>query len=338
MTNALCAEGATMQSPFAIPREDVEALMASEGFLLLRRCLAGDADFCSSHDACDADSKATWLLHRDILHALIMPVVELFKRASALAEAALCTSKTEDLELAFSGEARGAFLCLQCFISEEQEWCKTTGCPACVTTAVLSTESHLRLTIAASLLSTASISSPNSSPAASTTSSPSISPVDETPPTNPRALPPLPHILPALREALSHDPFWGPQYWPFLLSRSTQLSAGIQALIAECPNLESLVSSPHSAAGKPLSRRNFTSPRLLDMGINLPQDEPQEKGARLKKSKLAKRQLRMKNEELEIMRRCAAQCWARAAVPSTLRNQLISSGRGEARTRRLTCP
>jgi hypothetical protein len=58
-----------------------------------------------------------------------MPVVTLFRRASALAEAALCTRRTEDLELAFAGEARGAFLCLQCILTEEEEWCKGTGCP-----------------------------------------------------------------------------------------------------------------------------------------------------------------------------------------------------------------
>jgi hypothetical protein len=63
-----------------------------------------------------------------MLHALIMPVVTLFGRASALAEAALCTRRTEDLELAFAGEARGAFLFLQCFLSEEEEWCAGSGC------------------------------------------------------------------------------------------------------------------------------------------------------------------------------------------------------------------
>jgi hypothetical protein len=58
-----------------------------------------------------------------------MPVVELFKRASALAQAALCTQKAADLELAFAGEARGAFLWLQCFLGEEEQWCCTRGCP-----------------------------------------------------------------------------------------------------------------------------------------------------------------------------------------------------------------
>src|SRR5207248_107020 len=67
--------------------------------------------FCSFHHTrCDGESQETWLLHRDLLHALVMPVVELFARASALAEAALCTHKSVDLELAFAGEARSAFL------------------------------------------------------------------------------------------------------------------------------------------------------------------------------------------------------------------------------------
>ncbi|KAJ8107326.1 hypothetical protein OPT61_g8943 [Boeremia exigua] len=116
-------------SPFVIPQEDVEVLHASEGFCMLRNYLARDTSFCAQHDECDAQTKETWILQRDLLHALVMPVLELFKRASALAEAALCTHKSEDLELAFAGEARGAFLCLQCFVDEEEDWCRTRGCP-----------------------------------------------------------------------------------------------------------------------------------------------------------------------------------------------------------------
>ncbi|KAF2785420.1 hypothetical protein K505DRAFT_380889, partial [Melanomma pulvis-pyrius CBS 109.77] len=158
------AEQSLTHSPFDIPREDVEALCNSAGFQVLRSYLAGDADFCTTHAESSPQARETWLLHRDLVHALIMPVVELFRRASTLAEAALCTRASEDLELAFAGEARGAFICLQCFITEEEDWCRTRGCPACVTTATLSTESHVRLTIASSLLSTSPLSSPATSP------------------------------------------------------------------------------------------------------------------------------------------------------------------------------
>lgn len=58
-----------------------------------------------------------------------MPIVKLYERASVIAKAVLCTERQEDLELAFVGEARGAFLCMQCFISEERDWVETRGCP-----------------------------------------------------------------------------------------------------------------------------------------------------------------------------------------------------------------
>ncbi|KAF2475534.1 uncharacterized protein BDR25DRAFT_340254 [Lindgomyces ingoldianus] len=328
-------------SPFEIPHEDVEALCTSEGFQVLRRCLAKDLDFCTEHQTCDKQAQDKWLLHRDLLHALVMPVVELFHHAEALAEVALCIPRPEDLELAFRGEARGAFLWMQCFISEEEDWCRTRGCPACVTMATMSTESHIRLTIAASLLSTASISSPHSSPATSGNSSPAESPTSPISPTDteteapsPRlSLPPLPQVLPALREALASDPFWGPDYWPYLFSRSTQLSAGIQCLIAECISLESTV--PSSTDSTPAPKRNVTMPSFLRSASD-GQCKQEEKGTKLWKSKMAKHQLRMKGEEMDIMRRCALQCWAAAAVPSKLRNEIL--GKGEKRVRSLTCP
>ncbi|KAH7411978.1 hypothetical protein DE146DRAFT_259864 [Phaeosphaeria sp. MPI-PUGE-AT-0046c] len=313
-----------LQSPFVIPLEDVEALNEHEGFCMLRNYLATSADFCTEHDQCSSQDQQTWLLHRDMLHALIMPVVALFQRASALAEAALCTRRTEDLELAFAGEARGAFLCLQCILTEEEEWCKGMGCPACVVTATLSTETHIRLTIAASLLSTVSIASPASTPS------------NEDGANSNRALPPLPHILPALRSALASDPFWSDDadMWPYLLSRATQLSAGIQALIAECVNLESLVSSPTSyRPTDALQKRGLTYPHVPCVSST----HAENKGVKLRKSKLAKRQLRLKDEEVELMRRVALQCWAKAKVPKQLRGEILGTGK-ITRVRSLTCP
>ncbi|KAL5121409.1 hypothetical protein ACEQ8H_000480 [Pleosporales sp. CAS-2024a] len=310
-----------LQSPFAIPREHVDALHASEGFCTLRSYLATNAAFCNDHSPCDARAQETWLLHRDMLHALIMPVVTLFVRASALAEAALCTRRTEDLELAFAGEARGAFLCLQCILTEEEEWCRGAGCPACVVNATLSTESHIRLTIAASLLSTASIASPSSTPS------------NQDAPAESRTLPPLPYILPALRSALASDPFWSDDadMWPYLLSRATQLSAGIQSLIAECIDLESLVSSPTS--DRPAQKRGMTYPHTPSTSA-LPVEE---KGVRLRKSKLAKRQLRMRDEEVDLMRRVAMQCWAKARMPKHVLGEVLGTGK-VSRVRSLTCP
>jgi len=307
----------SLQSPFAIPHEHVNALKASQAFGVLRGHLAQNTAFCTAHAQCDAETQQTWLLHRDMLHALIMPVVALFARASALAAAALCTPRPEDLELAFAGEARGAFLCLQCFIADESDWCCTRGCPACVVTETLSTDSHIRLTIAASLLSTGRSEGEPGDAAA-------------------RVLPPLPHMLPALRDAVAQDPFWeGPDMWSYLLSRATQLSTGVQALIADCVDLESLVAGPEAEQrlAPPPTRRALTHPSAV-----FASGQPvEQKGARLRKSKLAKRQLRMKDEEAEMMRRVALQCWAQARMPKSLRGNVLGLGR-TVRARSLTCP
>lgn len=62
---------------------------------------------------------------------------------------------------------------------------------------------------------------------------------------------------------------------------------------------------------------------------------------RLKKSKLAKRQLRLEREEIDLMRRLAMQCWARAKLPKGVRGELMAQGQGgedSRRRRSLTCP
>jgi hypothetical protein len=194
---------------------------------------------------------------------------------------------------------------------------------ACVVTGTLSTESHVRLTIAASLLSTASIATPTSTTLGEEPSNPD------------RLLPPLPHILPALRSALDSDPFWSDDadMWPYLLSRATQLSAGIQALIVECVNLESLVSSPTSDRPALTQKRTLTYPNMPFTNST----QVEEKGVKLRKSKLAKRQLRLKDEEMELMRRVALQCWAQARVPKQIRGEILGTGK-LTRKRSLTCP
>jgi hypothetical protein len=148
-------------------------------------------------------------------------------------------------------------------------------------------------------------------------------------------LPPLPHILPALRSALDSDPFWSTDadIWPYLLSRATQLSVGIQALIVECINLESLVSSPTSDRPTLKQKRTLTYPNIPFANST----QVKEKGVKLRKSKLAKRQLRLKDEEMELMRRVALQCWAQARVPKQIRGEILGTGK-LTHSRSFTCP
>ena len=85
--------------------------------------------FCDHHEPATEEDEAAWLLHRDITHALILPILHIFHKASRLGKSLLCAENIFDLELAFRGEARGAFSWLQCFFIEEEEWCSAQGCP-----------------------------------------------------------------------------------------------------------------------------------------------------------------------------------------------------------------
>ena len=100
-------------------------------------------------------------------------------------------------------------------------------------------------------------------------------------------------------------------------------------------NLESLVSSPVADRSAFIGgKRSFTTP-----GLQYVTTRKEEKGVKLKKSKLAKRQLRLEREEVELMRRVAMQCWAKAKLPKGLRGEMLGHGGEESRRRRsLTCP
>ena len=85
--------------------------------------------FCDEHRQITHEDEEAWKLHRDITHALILPVIGLYQHASRLAMSLLGTDDNVDLELLFRGEARGAFAWLQCFIMDEEEWCSARDCP-----------------------------------------------------------------------------------------------------------------------------------------------------------------------------------------------------------------
>lgn len=85
--------------------------------------------FCDVHCNDNRDDKEAWLLQRDITYALILPVLQIHRHAVRIAKALLGNRHLFDLELVFRGEARGAFAWLQCFVTEEEDWCLTKGCP-----------------------------------------------------------------------------------------------------------------------------------------------------------------------------------------------------------------
>ncbi|KAK3065274.1 hypothetical protein LTS18_003148 [Coniosporium uncinatum] len=325
-----------LESPFHLASDTVDEVCSSVGFQILRTYLANDlvASFCADHVDAEPATRETWLLHRDILHALIMPVVQLYARASALAEAALCSRKPEELELAYRGDARTAFLCLQCLVADEEEWCFTRGCPACVVTHTLSTEPTIRAAITSALLS--STHTPPATPAEAADSDSSDYDLSQTSSNNDLSLPDLSVFLPAIENAVCSDGFWGPDFYAHLYEKSVKLHNSLYSLIEQCTELAVLVESSPNSPSSPLNDRISRTQTLTADGRG-------EAGCKIKRSRFAKRQQKLEREEKELLARAVWQVWSAQAAPAseqmkTRENQRRRRPTGAERRRSMTCP
>ncbi|MCJ1432401.1 hypothetical protein MMC27_001757 [Xylographa pallens] len=137
-----------------------------------------------------------------------------------MAQSFLCSQSAFDLELAFRGEARGVFSWLQCLVMEEEEWCTTRGCPACVVTHVLHSEPTIRLILAACRLSRSLRKQSKE-----------------------HGYPLFDFWRSSLRKVVDRDPFWGPTQAKGIEERAEQLEWGIQELILQCHELSDMVQS-----------------------------------------------------------------------------------------------
>lgn len=219
-----------------------------------------------------SEALEAWLVVRDLLHALLVPVVELFDKASTVASQATQAVKLEDLEYAFSGPARSAYVWLQCFLSseKEREWCYTRGCPACVVNKTLDSEFSIRLLYAACLLSDVHYPFTLEGP----------------------TLPSFMFFLNSLERALDQDELYGASFFELMQPKAHVTRNGIEDLIHQCLELDAVLSQPTSPSD-PSSPEVSTpaSPALAPLG-----GPP---GMKVKRSKMARRQMRLKMEEEE---------------------------------------
>lgn len=103
---------------------------------------------------------------------------------------------------------------------EEEEWCLTRGCPACVVTYVLHSEPTIRLVLAACRLSRSLRKQPTE-----------------------HSLPLFDFWRSTLRKVLDRDPFWGPSQAKGIEDRAEHLEQSIQELIRQCHELSEVVPS-----------------------------------------------------------------------------------------------
>ena len=177
-----------------------------------------------------------------------------------------------DLELVFRGEARGAFAWLQCFIAEEEDWCLTRGCPACVVGKVLEAEPTIRMVLVACRLSQ-SLRQPQSI----------------------AQLPVFDFWLSSLRNALNEDPFWGPGFMEHLERRARALELGLNELVTQCFELESVASKE--------------SLHVKSAAVRKSHAYAPSKPTKLRTSKLADKQIALAEEESTWMHQIVLGCW-----------------------------
>ena len=242
---------------------------------------------CDEHTPAHLENLARWLIVRDVLHALLVPVVELFDKAVTLAAAATRASKVEELEYAFKGQGRSAFLWLQCFLSneKEREWCYTRGCPACVVEHSLDSEFSVRLLFAACLLSDVHYPFTLEGP----------------------TLPSFVFFLDSLERALAEDPLYGSAFFDFTQPKAVVTRNGIEELIHQCIELDVILSQPHTPSN-PESTTSTTpaSPVLAPLGAN---PSAGRAGLKMKRSKMARRQMKLEVEHEQWMEEMLKRCW-----------------------------
>ncbi|KAL8745026.1 MAG: hypothetical protein Q9190_002799 [Brigantiaea leucoxantha] len=224
------AEAVLRVGPLLVSKKDVAKLGSHAAFQTIRSALRNqrNTEFCDEHCVDSRDNVEAWLLQRDITHALILPILEIYRFASTLAKRLRGKRNIFDLELIFRGEARGAFSWLQCFIAEEEDWCMTRGCPACVVSHALESEPTVRMILVACHFSELTRQQKSTS-----------------------QLPMFEFWLASLRRALDDDPFWGPDLWKDFETRARRLEKGIEDLVKQCIELGSITPSLEQAGESP---------------------------------------------------------------------------------------
>ena len=176
--------------------------------------------------------------------------MELFDRAVNLAASVTNTSKIEDLDNAFSGQARNAFLWLQDYLSNdaELEWCYTRGCPACVVEHSLHSESSVKMLFVACLLSDVHYPFTFEGP----------------------TLPSFTFFLDSLSRALVEDPLYDNNFFELTQPKALSTRNGIEDLIHRCCELEvvlgqalssrSLATTPPTAQASPVLKTSGANP------------------------------------------------------------------------------
>lgn len=278
--SSMCVANSNV-TPFLISVQDALLLDQSAEFQILRSHLRTDIsknNFCASHSHKeDSDDHAAWTVMRDILHALLAPIVALYDHSSSIAQDSVRSYRQEDLEYAFSGKARNAYVWLQSFLSTERDWCLSQDCPACIVSSALDGEAPLRLIMASCLLSSVKGTINMSRP----------------------TLPAFDFFIRSISRAMSDDRLWGQQQFEITELKAYALQDAMLELMYQCQSAETALLTPPS------------SPESIDTPIRTHRDSI---GMPIKRSPLATRQAKMLREEAQYFKSIVSSANAGSAI------------------------
>jgi len=289
-------------SPFSISAEESTKLEGSGDFQVVRTLLSNEQknECCRAHSCLPSEILSTFTLHRDILHAVLLPICQIRTQAALYASSILSTRlnaspsqarrSVVDHEVAFRGQARSAFSWLQCFISQEQEWVLTQGCPACVVLKILHDEPFIRIVVAACRLSSYLQDLLQSHGTPST-------------------LPDFSFWLTAVQIAVTEDSFWGLHFWTDIEARAISLESGIKELISQ------FLSRPAARSGK----HSTAPPRSISDGASRAWAQDVQNG------RIAKREMMLKQEEQQWMKKAIEACWSNLLTEAARERRVVSA-------------
>ncbi|KAF3942278.1 hypothetical protein ABW19_dt0203991 [Dactylella cylindrospora] len=217
--------------------------------------------FCSYHsDLVNSSSNPKeledmWILQRDISVQLFKVMMGVVRSAADLARRVRYFGKNTvqnsgsalddlDLELAFTGDARGGYQWLNCLAKDECEWVWAaindddesleSLCPACLLGRAIDSESTIRLLITAARMLKWDF------------------------------------FVASIQEHLASDPWWGPGYWETIEPKANILEDQIRDLLQQCSSLRDQLKESNAtrsqlvrASSNP-ARRAVTYDTVLD--------------------------------------------------------------------------
>lgn len=118
--------------------------------------------------------------------------------------------------------------------------------------------------------------------------------------------------LSSLRRALDEDPFWGPGFWKDVEARASTLENGIQQLVRQCHELETLIPRNQSRSG-------------LGRAVTYSFREVSKTSAELQASKPANKHTPLANEGNSLAQRIVLGCWTTILADAAEANRRLGS-------------